>query len=257
MSGGGTSRPDERLESAPAATCALGPRHAAAALELVCRADARSMPLTSCPSAQTLTLFLRGKKAGSRDEIELHLSHCRSCRQRVVSLFDGASGSVGASVPSVGTAARGTFQGRRMVVVSGIGLAAAVTLVAGLVYWGSDSGILNSRQAVSQGEVFRQGAPTVALPRLLGPAEGAVLPRRAVGLKWQPVADATSYTVTFTDATGTIIARPTTSESEISVELSTSPWRPGKSYYWYVSARLADGSLRESDPRGFAVAPEG
>ena len=192
-----------------------------------------------------LQAYLAGRlSVEERVVLERHLADCEACRSRLVELhFEpdeveqafpplepwlSRARALGDTVPRVG---------RVRMLAAGL---AAAALGGGL--WLSWNRQAPSSEAGSDagGPVFRVEDAVQTL-ELLTPAEGTLLPRGPVDLKWTAVVDAVYYRVVVLDLAGVPLAEHRTEEPH---------WRwPGGAgdSFWYVEAELSDGSRLESE----------
>ena len=90
------------------------------------------------------------------------------------------------------------------------------------------------------------------IPRLLAPQEGAVIERKDLELRWQPVTDAMFYEVRVMSTAGEVVLVEQTERTSLKPEAAAS-LMPGTKYFVVVSAHLRQGKTEKSDAISFRI----
>jgi len=164
----------------------------------------------------------------TRARVESHLAACDQCRQEIVAVRRLLHRS-------------GKRPGWQLWAALG---AAAVLLL--LVWPRADN------QGGPGAPVFRDGEPAAtATVVLVAPDSVATLPLR---MTWHALPAATTYRLSFTDASGDLVWSAATSDTAITVPDSVS-LIPGRAYYYYVDALFTDGTSGTSGVHLVRLAP--
>lgn len=220
------------------------------------------MALSGCIGGEDLRLFVAGQsKAAERAQIESHLSDCRACRQRVIAEYRESQAeavSVVApdwlksrvlAIPKDGPgrlSAKGLGWRRQMAAVAAVVI---VTVLLGAVFLRSSfrTGELPKNDAV------RQEGGISASPQLLSPAGGAQVTTNEIEFRCSEVQGAEGYVFTFLSDKGDIVFRTSTKEPLLKLKAAEVRLESGKTYFWYVSAKLPAGAMADSEVSKFVL----
>ena len=130
-------------------------------------------------------------------------------------------------------------------------LAASLLVVAGLGWWGVE------RETTS---LLREDPTEIHAPRLASPAQGGVLADSRLTLSWFDVDGALDYRLTITDPQGDIVlgelvnAVPARgAPRQFRIDRAATGMTAGSDYFWFVTARMADGTEIDSEIRSFRL----
>ena len=101
----------------------------------------------------------------------------------------------------------------------------------------------------------RNGAVTVAPPRILQPGEGEIVGRLPLEIRWSTSPGALQYSVQLLSLAGDLVWEAVNSGREVVVPAGI-VFEPGQRYYVWVEARLPSGAVSRSDAVAFRVAPD-
>ncbi len=182
--------------------------------------------------------------AKERAEVEGHLANCDACRSRLVELHFEQEELEQAWAPSellLGQVrdldGRVASTGRLRLLAAGL---ATAVLGGGLWMFSNRQPPTIPTEPETANQVFRVEDALLTL-ELVSPANGALLPRGAVDLRWTPVVDVVHYRVRVLDQAGVPLAEHHTEEPSWR-------WAGGDDdIFWYVEAELIDGSRLESE----------
>lgn len=221
------------------------------------------MQLSECPTNDRLTAFLAGRDSpGEREGIEFHLSQCRACRHRLVSLYEASqTESVIVRAPGWLKASARRIPKKRRVIIPSLILGfrrqvAAALAVTALVAVGASLFFLSESRRGHQlptAEALRQEAQTVPAPRLLAPGAEAVITSDRIEFRWSQVPSASRYTFTLLDGKGDIVFQTSTVDKRLILSMSAVHVERGKPYFWYIGVRLPDGTTVDSEIRKFVL----
>jgi hypothetical protein len=214
--------------------------------------------LNECPETGEYLSFIEGSSAG-RENLESHLAHCRSCRERLIALYDqveenrfleSAPMPVKVGAKSVPRSAKpvSSIGGLRpyipLTLAAGIVLAVTVSI---FVYRGTWS--LYKTPEVA--DLRSEGAPAVLT--LSSPPNGSTLAAGVVEFRWTDASAGARYEFTLTDDTGDIVSQQKSSSQSLELDTSLLGLAVTKKYYWSVVAVRADGTRIESVISGFTI----
>lgn len=212
-----------------------------------------------CLTKEDLRLFLTADiSAAEREASELHLADCQHCRRQVATMFaEDADGSDSFSAPAFlveqvkalpdktaipYSQPRSSFTARR----SFWQVAFAVSL---LVCFGFAGIYFLGPKPESTTDTLRSGSGSGGSVRLITPASGAGVSDRSLEFRWAPVPKGKSYTLVVSDETGDVVFEQATAQDAVSFD--TSGLKAGKHYFWFVRAKLENGTNLESDTAKF------
>lgn len=191
-----------------------------------------------------------------REMAETHLAACRACRHQVANLFsDGteifsAPNSLKQRAKQIpfGQEKRNFFASFFAYFQQPVAIAATVVLlvaVSSIAFF-----VLRETQPTqnSQQEKFRKGNSSNKL-QLLSPNANAKISTEQIEFRWAKVVNAKDYTLIVLDEKGDIVGQETTTQESLSFNAST--LEKGKSYFWFVKAKLPDGTTTDSDTAKF------
>lgn len=220
------------------------------------------MSATDCPTDDDLNAYLADRLAGSgRDMIESHLSRCRHCRRLLASLHEASKPELEvAAAPvwlkaRVARPARGReaktrspiFGSRPAIAAAAAALVVAISLSV-FVFMRSDEQLPADR--------LRDHERTSAAARLLDPSAGATVAAGRIEFRWSAVEDAQSYTLTLLDEKGDIAHRAPAVGEKLTLSAGDARLERGKSYYWFVTVKLSDGTALDSEIFKFTLDAE-
>jgi hypothetical protein len=107
-------------------------------------------------------------------------------------------------------------------------------------------------EEVPEADPFRAPPPGPANLVALAPEDGAIVAGGRIDFRWSALDQAERYTLSVLDGMGDIVFRGETRDVEQSVDLEELP-RDGRAYYWYITAKLRDGTSIDSDIRRFTL----
>lgn len=189
---------------------------------------------------------------------ESHLVRCRLCREQVIALAD-ASREEALSEPapdslrnraiSLAPAKSGSpsfISSWRPYIP--LALAAAIVLAVGLsvvVY-------RNKTQPPPAFELRQSDRAAIALS-LSSPTDGAVMEPGQLEFRWGDCGPGARYEFTITDEKGDIVFQDKPANNLLALDSRALKLSAQRKYYWTVSARLPDGTKRESAVAGFTL----
>ncbi len=222
------------------------------------------MPADDCLKPEMLNSFLSNQLTSvEREGIESHLSVCAACRVRLVELHqDIKSSSETHAAPRslkrkalrIPDAGGRTGWGRLLELrqYATPALAAIVLVVigvGGLVVWQARR---DSERRTAGDQLREETRPSTA-PQLVSPGPGEVIKPGEVEFRWSPLPEAQSYTFVLLDQQGDVITSRQTINARLVVNTSMPELTRGRNYFWYVQARLKDGTSVESKPSKFTL----
>ena len=185
---------------------------------------------------ERMAAFLDGRlDALAREAVVAHFASCAECRRELVELRG---------------VLRATRSPRRTLTwLSAAAGVAAVLAIAVLPRAGRRPG--RAPESVTDGT--RAAAP-VAAPAVsvVSPAAEGVVSAGAARLVWRAAGADAMYDVTIQDAEGSVAWSATVADTTVAVP-ATAALVAGRSYFWSVDARLADGQAVRSEIRSFSV----
>lgn len=221
--------------------------------------------MTECLTDDEVNGFLTGRTAGgARDEAELHLGGCRACRRRLATAYGASRTQVVhtraprwllARVLGAREGGRAPFWTalplyRRQLVA---GLAAVLAVAFGVTTFLATRSEPRDAPRVAPSDPLRHGERASAAPRLLAPANGAVVDSDRVELEWSESESATSYAVTLLDEKGDIVFETSTTARALTLSAAEARLERGRSYFWYASAKLPGGTAADSEVGRFSL----
>ena len=141
-------------------------------------------------------------------------------------------------------------------------LAASLLAVVGLGWWGVERGALNSTWRIDRETTspLREDPLEVHAPRLASPAQGDVLVDSRLTLSWFEVDGALDYRLTVTDPRGDVVLHDVVNAAPVQsaprqyrIDRAATRMAAGPDYFWFVTARLADGTEIDSEIRSFRL----
>lgn len=217
------------------------------------------MSENGCQTPERLELYLDdGLEPDERARVEGHLSRCDACRRRLVGIHEARrEETVTRRAPeSWKRRAREIPRRRRTARRWQPALAAVLVLALGLAVYRAVDVARPARQA-PDAERLRTPPASPTGPAALAPADGAVVTPGAIEFRWSEVERARRYTLTVLDAEGDVVFRAETREAHRTVDWGQEEApRDGRSYFWYVTAQLTDGTSTDSEIRRLSLAPD-
>jgi hypothetical protein len=222
-----------------------------------------------CPDEARLAAFVDGTLAdAARDSVVSHLADCAFCCGQVG--FLARAGELGSPLP-VPAELLSLAQGEGASLVRHLRpaavLAASVTVVATMLLF-----VQRERQA-SQPNLFRDARSDVSVPAappaerivrngrrpadtplLVSPAEGEIVPRAVLLLRWQEAPGALFYTVQLVDVRGNVAWEGRTEGTSLAVPPAAA-LTSGQRFFAWVIAHLSSGATVRSPAVGFRLAP--
>lgn len=213
---------------------------------------------THCPD-QTVWQTFRDGSISEADRVlaESHLVRCAACRQRLIALFDGANESApGESVPScllrpvLGPAGRpaGSFRFIHRARYAPVALAATILLVVGISWL-----VFRQKTPVQPPSELRQSNRITSAIPLTSPLNGAELTSGKLLFSWRDAGPGARYEFTLTDEKGDIVFQEKPAANSLTLDASALRLSSQRKYYWSITAKMADGTKRESAVAGFTL----
>ena len=220
------------------------------------------MPQPGCLAREELDQFLSGTiSALGREQVEAHLSNCRACRRYLVTIHHSSQSVPSSSAPqwlkakmlripwrSSSLWLPRVFVFRRSVVTA---IALLLIAAAGVVLF-----LEQQRPQHPATDTLREGIQETAAPRLLSPVSGAVIPSRALDFRWMQVQGIDGYAFTLLSETGDILFQTDTGQGRLTLTTQQVHLEKGKTYFWYVAAKLPSGTTVDSEIRKFVLSKE-
>lgn len=228
--------------------------------ELAALIPAASAPGTRrgwrCPDDGELAAWVEGRLPEARRErLGEHLSGCDFCCGQAGFL---ARAREFGSPPAVPVALLAAARGERPPLFARLRPATLVAAGAGLVLallvaspWGRPG--LFSGGPEPEPVVRAVRGPADA-PWIVHPAEGSVVPRAALELRWEEAPDALFYTVQLVDPNGDVAWEGRADGARLAIP-PAAPLAPGQPYFAWVNAHLRSGTTVRSPAVGFRLAP--
>jgi len=186
---------------------------------------------------------------------EFHLAGCRHCRERLIALYDiEAEARFDEAAPSslkhrvTKTPVHWIHSLRPYVPLA---LAASLVMAVGLsifVYWNTQS----TSETPRIGGLRRSSGASSDLA-LASPPNGAQLNASPVEFRWTDAGNGARYELTLTDEKGDIIIQEKPTTTSLVIDIAKLRLSTQGTYYWSVSARLPDGTSRESGIASFSL----
>lgn len=211
-----------------------------------------------CPDVALWQTFLDGSIApDDRSEAESHLVRCPVCRQRLIALFDARHESaVTENVPAslISRVEALPFKQPGSISLFGsfrpyvpLALAAGIVLAMGL------SVMMYRRTEPQRPAELRQSDRATTELSLISPASGAVLTAGKSEFRWADAGAGVRYEFVLTDEKGDIVFQEKPANNSLTLDSTALKLSPQRQYYWTISARLPDGTRRESVVAGFTL----
>jgi hypothetical protein len=216
------------------------------------------MQLGECLAEKELGNFLSGRATSlERRDIEIHLGACRACRHNLATLYIASrhdDSTFRAPARLKARALKIPYRERVEApgIIFGLRRQIAVAIMAVVLVTGGATlyFLIANRQPVSglsSGNLLRQGESARAAPQLIAPASGATIDSDQIEFRWSEAQGAESYLFFMLDEKGNIIFQSSTSESRLIFRTREARIERGRTYFWYVTAKSADGSTLDSD----------
>ena len=215
---------------------------------------------SNCPDMGAWRSFLTGAiPPPDRAAAESHLARCRLCRERLIALYDEAEEArfAEAAPPAVMRRVTQTPPARPTHLIDSLrryvplALAATIVIAVGLT-------IFTYRNMQSPSETprtggLRQSNSATNELSLASPLSGAELSAGKVEFRWADAGAGARYEFTLTDEKGDIIVQEKLTENSLAIDTAKLRLSPQHNYYWFVSARLSNGTTRESSIARFTL----
>lgn len=214
---------------------------------------------STCPDITVWQQFLDASIAQEdRAASESHLVRCRLCREQLIALADTAREETfsepapdslrnrALSLAPVKSVSPSFIASWRPYVP--LALAAAIVLAVGLsvvVY-------RNKTKPPPAFELRQSDRATIALS-LSSPTDGAVMEPGQLEFRWGDCGPGARYEFTITDEKGDIVFQDKPANNFLALDSKAIKLSSQRKYYWTVSARLPDGTKRESAVAGFTL----
>lgn len=218
------------------------------------------MSQKECPATEDQHKFLSGQLATERrEEMELHLSLCHECRRLLIGAYEEAAPRAAASAAPRWLKARARKIPRKpgagmpalvfgFRLQSVVAFAAMIVVAAGLALF---SFINGSERPTALPDVLRQGETVASAPALLAPSAGDVVNSQELEFRWERTPGAILYAFTLMDEKGDILFQASASGQSLKLNAKEAKLERGNTYFWYVSAKSADGAGADSEIRKF------
>ena len=211
----------------------------------------------TCPDTTVWQKYCDGSiAADERLTAESHLVSCGRCRQQLISLFDIAREAQVEAVPSslknrvlrvsLKKERRSFFASFRP--FAPVALAAVVVLAVAIPIF-----LYRDRSTTRTTTDLRQSDPAAAAISLANPANGANVDAGAIEFRWQDSSANALYEFTLMDEKGDIAFQERNAKSPVRLDTESLKLSPQRRYYWSVTARLPDGTRRESSVAFFTI----
>lgn len=214
--------------------------------------------MEACPDNTIWRTYRDGSMtADTRSFAESHLASCLRCRQQLIALFDAAAEE--AHVESVPDFLKSRALGlapekeKRSFLASfrpfaPVALAAVIVLAVGISFFR-----YRDRTATPTTTDLRQSKPTTGQLALTNPPNGAQLQHGTIEFRWDDSIPGARYELTLTDEKGDIVFQERNANSPLRLDSAALKLSPQQRYYWSVTARLPDGTRRESPITSFTM----
>ena len=214
-----------------------------------------------CPDMRDWQLFLEGAMpAAERPVAESHLVRCPLCRARLIELYDEVQ-ETGVIEPAPSSLKQRVAQSpaRRSTsprihtlrLYVPLTLAATIVLAVGLSIY-----VFRIRQpvpGVPRVTDVRQSQGATSPLRLTNPPNGAEVSAGNIEFRWADAGPGARYEVTLTDEKGDILYQENPAANSVVLNTSTLKLSSRNIYYWSVSAKLPDGTIRNSSIDRFTL----
>ena len=218
------------------------------------------MQPNNCPDLRVWQSFLAEAMApAERSAVESHLASCRLCRERLIALYDEAEEAhFEETAPSslVRRVTKSPVAGHISLINSlrpyvPLALAATVLISVGLSFFVYRN-IRSPSEKPSAGGIRRSNGATNELA-LVSPVSGAELNQGPAEFRWADAGEGARYEFTLTDEKGDIIVQEKLTTRSLAIDTTKLRLTPQRNYYWSVSARLPNGTTRESSIARFTL----
>jgi hypothetical protein len=206
--------------------------------------------------------------ANARSEAEEHLADCAYCLGQIGFLVRDSRAQVAVPLPADLISAardRPSWRFGPIPTPALTTLAATALLLVVALLWQPDRGFspaqsgsedtTQSYSGTKPDRTVRNGAVTVAPPRVVWPGEGEVVARLPMEVQWSSSPGALQYAVQVLTLEGDLIWEDLTAGDRALVP-SKVQLEPGQKYYVWVDAQLRNGGTARSDAVAFRVAPD-
>lgn len=211
---------------------------------------------TTCPDITVWRKYCDGSMtADERLIAEAHMASCARCRHQLIALFDTAREADVEPAPD--------FLKRRALKLAPqkerrsffasfrpfapVALAAVIVLAVGVSFF-----LYRDRTRTSTTDL-RQSDPATAEISLNNPPHGSTLESGTVEFRWEDSTLNARYEFTLTDEKGDIVFQERNARSPFRLDPGAVKLSPQQRYYWSVSARLPDGTRRDSPVASFTI----
>lgn len=232
-------------------------------------AEAATKRTVRCPPMTQLSAYVDARLGvNARFEVEDHLADCAYCLGQIGFLVRESRKAEEVAIPAPLISAAHERPNRRFSLVPApalTALAATALLLAVAVSWQPNRGFdparsrsgsaAQSDSGVPVDRTVRNGAVTVAPPRVVLPIDGDVIPRPPVEVRWSTSPGALQYAVQVLSLEGDLVWEDLTSREEALIP-SEARLEPGQKYYVWVEAQLRNGGTARSSAVAFRVGPE-
>lgn len=210
---------------------------------------------TMCPDKAVWQRYLDGSMTGAeREGHESHLARCRVCRERLISQFDRTNESVSEIAPRglrhravrLAKKTKPFFSSFRPFVP--VTVAAAILVVAGVSFL-----MYRNQTVTAPGTDLRQSRGSTGQIPLTFPANGATMDSGQIEFRWDDSAPGAHYEFVLTDEKGDIVFQNRDATNPLYLDTGALNRSVQRKYYWSVTARLPDGTRRESGIASFTM----
>ncbi|MGQ0761631.1 MAG: hypothetical protein ACT4OT_06390 [Acidobacteriota bacterium] len=211
----------------------------------------------NCPDITVWRNYCDGSTAhDERLSAESHLASCHRCRHQLIALFDEARE---AHVEPAHDALKGRAlrlapqKVKRPFFASfrpfaPVALAAAVVLAVGISFL-----LYRDRTGTPSPTDLRQSSGATAEIPLSNPPNAAQLETGTIEFRWGDSTSEARYQLTLTDEKGDIVFQEPNARSPLRLDSGALKLSSQRKYYWSVTAKLPDGTLRESPIASFTI----
>ncbi len=214
---------------------------------------------THCPDQTVWQTFHDGSMSeADRVLVESHLVRCAACRQRLITVFDAANeAELDEATPmslrrrAVETAAAHSGSKSFIYLVrpyAPLALAATILLVVGISWLA-----FRQKTPVQPPSELRQSNRIAGAIPLTSPLNGSELAAGKIGFSWGDAGPGARYEFILTDEKGDIVFQEKPTTNALTFDTAALRLSTQRKYYWSVTAKMADGTRRESAVAGFAL----
>lgn len=212
-----------------------------------------------CPGDGELAAWVEGRlPAAAREKLAEHLAGCNYCCGQVG--FLARAGEMGPP-PAVPAHLLAAARGERAPLFGLLRPATLAAAGAGLVLallvaspWGRPGSFSAGAEAERVVRTARTVRGPADAPWIVRPAEGEIVSRTALELRWEEAPEALFYSVQLVDPKGDVIWEGRADGARLSVPASAT-LAPGQPYFAWVLAHLRSGTTVRSPVVGFRLAP--